>query len=294
METCRRITQHVMQYLCAHCSTVLKETDTPLDDKLVNSAAEDCPGCGCSLLQHIVVVKRQEKPRPVIAGFQTACDTAPSRLSFDISAIDRLIDLSEKGSLCVISRDGWHANSLLTRACVRALMSKRQGGFDSPTVVFIDAGNCSDIYECVDFARQYGLDSDNILDRIIVSRPFTIHQLARLLVYELKSVMQRFAAKVIVISDLLQMFIQDPQLDPDEARWLLNEVASMIRKFSARALVIVSMRHDLPAYAGILESFFDCRIEIDSGMQIEVSDCRYDSSWTLTLPERELLVVPAR
>jgi hypothetical protein len=58
-------------------------------------------------------------------------------------------------------------NALLTRLCVRALMSKRPGGFESQSVIFIDAGNCSDIYQCVNFARQYGLDIQKVLDSIL-------------------------------------------------------------------------------------------------------------------------------
>jgi hypothetical protein len=44
-------------------------------------------------------------------------------------------------------------------------MSKRQGGFESTNVIFIDAGNNSDVfYQCVNFARQYGLDIKKVLE----------------------------------------------------------------------------------------------------------------------------------
>jgi hypothetical protein len=103
-------------------------------------------------------------------------------------------------------------------------MSKRHGGFGSPSVIFIDAGNCSDIYQCVNFARQYGLDIQKVMESIMVSRPFNVHQLAGLLIDELDPalVTQRFGAKLMVISDLLKMFTeqQDSRLDPDETLWL--------------------------------------------------------------------------
>jgi hypothetical protein len=125
---------------------------------------------------------------------------------FDIGQIDRCLELTDRGGgLYVTSsncKDGSFSlryvnNILLTRLCVRALMSKRQGGFQSPSIIFIDAGNCSDIYQCVNFARQYGLDIQKVLDSIIVSRPFNIHQLAGLIINELDSaiVTQRFGAK---------------------------------------------------------------------------------------------------
>jgi hypothetical protein len=53
------------------------------------------------------------------------------------------------------------------------------------------------------------------MDSIIVSGPFTIHQLEGLLINELDpaTVLQRFSAKLVVISDLLKMFTQDSQID---------------------------------------------------------------------------------
>jgi hypothetical protein len=52
-------------------------------------------------------------------------------------------------------------------------------------IIFIDAGNDLDIYQYVSFARQYGLDIKKFLQSIVVSRMFTIYQLANTIVYEL-------------------------------------------------------------------------------------------------------------
>lgn len=57
---------------------------------------------------------------------------------------------------------------------MRALLPARFGGLGSPYVIVVDAGNKSDFYQTVNFARQYGLDLNSTLDRIIVSRTFTI------------------------------------------------------------------------------------------------------------------------
>lgn len=84
----------------------------------------------------------------------------PNKLSFDIAQIDRCINLTDRGcgGLYITSSGSSlrHTNNiLLTRLCVRALLSKRQGGFESLSVIFVDAGNSSDIYQTVNFARQY-------------------------------------------------------------------------------------------------------------------------------------------
>jgi hypothetical protein len=52
-------------------------------------------------------------------------------------------------------------------------------------IIFIDAGNDLDIYQYVSFVRQYGLDIKKFLQSIVVSRMFTIYQLANTIIYEL-------------------------------------------------------------------------------------------------------------
>jgi hypothetical protein len=205
-------------------------------------------------------------------NIETAYDItyqSPNKLTFDI-AIDRCLELTDRGgggSFCVItSNSSLHhlSNILLTRLGVRALLSMRQGGFESSSVIFIDAWNCSDIYQTVNFARQYGLDVQKVLDSIIVSRPFNIHQLAGLIINELDSavITQCIGAKLLVISDLLKMFIQDPQIDPDEARWL-REIARSLRKLSRQVLIVVSMNECLPQYVrSPLMSLIDKQIRI--------------------------------
>ena len=95
------------------------------------------------------------------------------------------------------------------RLCIRALLSERHGGFGSSYVIIIDAGNSSDIYSSVSLARQYGLDLKDTLKRIVVSRPFTIYQLANLVTSELPKAVQKFDTKTIIISDMLRMFLQN-------------------------------------------------------------------------------------
>src|ERR687896_1308910 len=333
--------QHLLyQYRCSRCSTVLKETNSPIDISILRSFLnERCMVCDNHLHERTVIVKVQQPPlRPsentppppahtllspslsmIPMIFETAYDVQQRshKLSFGISQIDSLIDLSDSGgSICVAtsknSKDGgFHAQTLLTRLCVRALMSRRHGGFGSPSVIFIDAGNCSDIYQCVNFARQYGLDIQKVLDSIMVSRPFTIHQLAGLLIYELESAaIHRFGAKLVVVSDMLKMFSQeasDPQLDHDEAQWLLREIAMSLQRISAQALVVISLNNNnnnRPSQYRSLLPHCDNRIDITAtassdgshNLQLEMTNHRHHDSKRpcLSLPEREVQFVLAR
>jgi hypothetical protein len=134
------------------------------------------------------------------------------------------------------------------RLCVHALIPKRQGGFESTNVIFIDAGggNNSDVYQCVNFARQYGLNIKKVLQSIMITRAFTIYQLADLIIYQLPRIVQQFNTKVIVvvISDLLNMFTQqhDPNIDYKEAIFLIRGIINSIKNTLENILVVVFFR----------------------------------------------------
>jgi hypothetical protein len=117
----------------------------------------------------------------LLPKFQTAYADIENRrkrriLTFDIEKIDSCcISLTTQDFICIVGNERKYANAILMRLCVRALMSKRQGGFESTNVIFIDAGNDSDVfYQCVNFARQYGLDIKKVLQSIMITRAFTI------------------------------------------------------------------------------------------------------------------------
>jgi hypothetical protein len=106
-------------------------------------------------------------------------------------------------------------------------------------------GNSSDIYQCVNLARQYGLDIKKVLQSIFITRAFTIYQLADLPIYKLPRIIQQFNANVIlvvVISDLRDLFTQDPSIDQDEAIYLIKEITNSIKKTLDNILVVVSFQ----------------------------------------------------
>ena len=125
------------------------------------------------------------------------------KLTFDIDKIDSLLNLNAYGSLCVIGEQKY-TQLLIDRLCVHSMLPKRQG---YSKIIVIDAGNCSDVYQIVNFAHQYGLDVKNVLQNIMVSRVFTIYQLAYLIIYELPRIIEQLSSdrknNVIVIYGLL-------------------------------------------------------------------------------------------
>ncbi len=160
--------------------------------------------------------------------FKTAYDYL-NKIIFMINGMNIDLLVGDIVSIMGISRV---TNLILTRICI----PKRHGGLCkrnlNSNVFILDAGNSTDVYQFVDFMKQYGLDIKKTLQKIIVSRVFTIYQLIYFLVYELSKIIRKYNINLIVIPDLLETFIQDPQLRMKEAKSLIREIAAALRKIS--------------------------------------------------------------
>jgi hypothetical protein len=315
----------LLQYFCSECGLLLKQTETELKHTQLGRRAagqgEECPKCG-SLLSYTLqqrrrreghrslVIEREEDLNDIqsqsssfIPRFQTAYEEYNNNISsiqfgFDIHKIDSALNLNSGESLCIIGEQKY-TQLLVARLCVNALMMqsrrrKRKGVRERMSctekhIIFIDAGNDLDIYQYVNFARQYGLDIKKFLQSIVVSRMFTIYQLANTIIYDLpKLIIQylqeqqqpNFEPKVIVISDLLDMFVNDPHVKVEEAKNLLKEIMVSIlrarrrtREILGNSLIVLSLscnqrqrqQQSLHLYNKILLPKFDKRIEIIDG-----------------------------
>ena len=154
-----------------------------------------------------------------------------SAIEFEINDIVSVVGISEL------------TNILLTRIGVCCLLPRRSCGFISnctsrnSNVLVIDAGNSIDVYQYVEFGRQYGLDTKQVLQRVVVTRVFTLYQLVHLIVYNLPKMIHKFNAKLVLIPDLFDMFIQD-QIDIKEAKSLIKEIVDAILILSRKNNVL--------------------------------------------------------
>jgi len=237
------------------------------------------------------------------------------KFAFDIEKIDSLLNLNTYGSLCIIGEQK-STQLLIDRLCIHSLLPKRYGGTIigggqdySKIIIAIDAGNCIAVYQFVDFARQYGLEVKKVLQSVIVSRVFTIYQLAHLIIYELPKIIEQFSSTsmiTIVIYGLLHLFVSDPHTDKVDAKNLTKEIASSLRKMSKDRFIIVSFAHCNTEYEKLLLPAFDKCIEItnnniDNGKILQIDINNYiakrrglSSAKHTTLSKRELLLVPSR
>jgi DNA-directed RNA polymerase subunit RPC12/RpoP len=269
----------LLQYYCSRCGKILNENTSGGIQK--EQLKEECPVCGALLLDtlqnrslsvSLLQQASQTSHRPfedLSIEFQTAfqqIEESNTRLTFDIKKIDSLLTLNScKGSLCIIGEQKY-AQLLIDRLCVRSLLPRRHGGIEQgyTKIIAIDAGNCTNVYQFVEFARQYGLEVNKALQNIVVSRVSTIYQLAHLIVQELPKIIQRFSSrnKIIMIYGLLHLFVSDPHIDKTDAKHLIKEISSSLRRLSKDRFVIVSFADCNGEYEKPLMSVFEKRIEI--------------------------------
>jgi hypothetical protein len=309
----------LLEYFCSQCGNILKEKTTLQVQN--HQIKEECPSCGALLIDTLQNRRVEPEGRGVSAQsasnnlsieFQTAYQRLSTKLGFDIKRIDSLLNLDTHGSICIVG-DQRYTQLLIDRLCVHTLLPRRYGGIgqDYSKIIVIDAGNCTDVYQYVDFCRQYGLEIDKVLRNVVVSRVFTIYQLAYLITHDLPKIVEKFSTGnkviVIVVYGLLHLFSSDPHINRIDAKNLIKEISSSLRKLTKDWFVIVSFTRSNRQYMKPLITVFDKCIKITNTidnsivMRIDINspnrvlkrkDINYDRS--IRLSDREILLVPTR
>jgi hypothetical protein len=150
--------------------------------------------------------------------FVSANDYLLKSFKFDLQK-NQLVNLTIDSSALFVN-----FYNLIPKLAVKALLPRNHGGIKSSTVIIID-GNIRgqlthlDFYSFVDYAIQYGMNTNSVLERIIVTRSFTAYQLADTIIYNLTNMIQKYKSNLVIITDL---FATDEQLHLSERKWLLN------------------------------------------------------------------------
>src|SRR4029079_9673183 len=100
---------------------------------------------------------------------------------------------------------------------VRGILSKRHYGLESPTVYVLVTDNKFDFYNITEIADKKYKILDRTLKNVIVRRMFTIYQLAHFLIKELEKDLEKYKAKLLVITG--DFFLSDPQISKEDKDW---------------------------------------------------------------------------
>ena len=175
-----------------------------------------------------------------------------NQISFTVDGTsNKTIELLSNDAICLLGNPTM-TNLMLTKLSVHCLMPKKYGGFRSSKVFVLDAGNCTDVYQFVDFMKQYGLNIKNNLKKILISRVFTVYQLTHFLKYELPKTIRDHKINIVMIPDLLAMFFQEAEMDFEEVKFLVTEIIDILKVITheGKVLLITSLSLDdqLPSF----------------------------------------------
>lgn len=130
-------------------------------------------------------------------------DRIPS-LRFGVRSLDDGIGGFKPHDLVVLYGSR-HAVKLSHMLAVRVQLPFGEYGLNSP-VLFIDAGCSFDPHSVSSFAQLQGLVPKDVLERIYVSRAFTLYQLLSLVYEWLPRAIEEYDARLVVVSSILESF----------------------------------------------------------------------------------------
>ena len=175
-----------------------------------------------------------------------------NQISFTVDGSpNKTVELLSSDAVCLTGNSSM-TNLMLTKIAVHCLLPKKYGGLRSSKVFILDAGNSSDVYQFIDFMKQYGMNVKKNLRRILISRVFTVYQLCHFLKYELVKTIHDYRINIVVIPDILEMFLQEEIMDIDEVKFLITEIINVIKVIinNGKVILVTSLCFDdklLPA-----------------------------------------------
>ncbi|MGD0478194.1 MAG: hypothetical protein ABSB29_08530 [Nitrososphaerales archaeon] len=258
-------------YYCSSCSCVLRvRRNLGSTSETIDSLSGHCIGCGLELegniecrlapvpddwsdihLTDTIAVQRRA------SSFRSASSFPHFSLGFP--RLDSLLRPLSPQRLIVLS--GGAAPMVAELMTLRAQLPLEAGGLDS-TVFFIDGGNRSNPYLFSSFARQHDLKPAVAMRRVATCRVFTIYQLADFISEHLTRAAEDYAAKLVVVSDLLGTF-NEPELEEREARRLLSTIEGGIKRVKKNSLVLVILASP-NKYDNIIMAWADTAVSLSS------------------------------
>lgn len=107
-------------------------------------------------------------------------------------------------------------------------------------VVYLDGANAFDPFVISRVARTHGVRPQKLLTAIHVARAFTCHQMERLVSDCLASALDRYQARVAILSGPLESFY-DEAVPAEEATRLLRRMIPALHKLAAKGIRVLCL-----------------------------------------------------
>ncbi|TFG97833.1 hypothetical protein E4H12_07650 [Candidatus Thorarchaeota archaeon] len=184
-----------------------------------------------------------------------------------VQSLDRLLGGGyEHGLMYLFYGDAIFQNDLL-RAAVWSQVPKERGGFESP-VIMIDSSNMIDTVKLNDYASEYNLEIETVLDNIFVSRAFNSSQTYDLVINHLDEFLERFPAKLLLLPGLPDLFIGEGY-NAERAQQVTHMAARLLSTTLTHELVtLITTRqpvgtYDQPVVGNALTSSAQVHIHVE-------------------------------
>jgi hypothetical protein len=133
-----------------------------------------------------------------------------------------------------------------------------------------------------------------VLNKVLVTRQFTIYQLTHTILYDLPKRVHIHRPSVIVISGLLDRFLQETNIHINEFRNLISQIVPALRRIKDVLLIISSRFADNEMVVPPLPKIIEMRTKKEFGeTKLNLSIYNNSKMKRVSLTENELNGVPA-
>jgi hypothetical protein len=162
--------------------------------------------------------------------------------------------------------------------CVRAQLPNQLGGLGT-NVVFVDGGNSFRLYQVSRIAQIHQLGPRQVLKRVYISRAFTAHQLTSIVFERLKDTVDRFNAKLVVISDIAGLYL-DKDVQAEEAKRVFSQLVAYLSMFAEENQVIIIATYS-PHHRSRRNSFLHALVCGRANVVISIRPSKYGQEFVL-------------
>ncbi|MDH4213043.1 MAG: hypothetical protein OEV85_03900 [Candidatus Thorarchaeota archaeon] len=178
-------------------------------------------------------------------GFRAADELVHTHVGTGVPALDRLLEGGYECGLMHLFYGQPSFHEVLLRAAVWAQVPKKRGGFES-SVIIIDSSNMMDTLKLADYASEYDMNIEEVMENIFISRAFNSSQTYDLLINRLDEFLERVPAKMLLVPGLPDLFTSEG-LDANRTQQVTHIAARlMVKTLEYELITLVSTKSPQP------------------------------------------------
>lgn len=188
-------------------------------------------------------------------------------LSFNMRNVDDVFPGFANGDFVTLYGTG-SVVPLSLLLTVRAQLPCQLGGLES-NAIFVDGGNTFRLYGVSRIARLHGLKPRDVLQRILISRAFTAHQMTSIVLEKLDEIVAESNTKLVILSDFDELYL-DKDVRPDESKEVFSQVTAYLARFAEEKNVIIIAT--CPPHSRTRRSLYlDATLQAKSNVNIRIA-----------------------